>query len=887
MFKFLFFFITTLLFAQSQELESIKLQLKWKHQFQFAGYYMAKEKGFYKEAGLDVDIVEYSNDIDILKTVVKPLHAGVYGVGYSSLILSKAKGAKIVLLNAISQQSPHILISLKSSGINSIEDFKDKKMMVSKDAIKTASFSAMLRSFNLTYDDIKFVKPTFSIQSLIDKEADISTSYISNEPYELMKRGIEFRVWNPANYGFDFYDDILFTSQKELKKHPQRVKHFQKATLDGWRYAFEHIDESIDIILKKYNTQGRSREALLYEAKEFKKLTYYDKAELGEIEDEKIKRILDIYKVLGLIHHSVSLDGFIYHDDKLGVLTKKEKRYLKEKKLTLCILPDAMPYESLKNGEYNGISADLFHLMQKDFSLDFTPKMTDGFDDALARLKSKECDTLSLSSSLKQKYKSLYFTKPYIESSYVIATRVQTPFIDSLDILEDKKIALLQRDNLAVGLRKEYPTLKFVEFETVKEALQKIQKGVCYAYVGDLISTSYTIQKEFPQELKISGKLKEKFALSMVTRSDEKLLIGVMQKAFKMLDTHQKQKVLNDWISVEYVENKDYKLLYEIAGFLSMLVILITLIYKREKKLKDNLEVKNIVFDAIMDTIENPMFYKDRAGVYQNVNNTFAKDILGMNKEDIEGNTLDQLNSFLSPKEIAFYKEQDKKLYENQSNQVYETLVKLKDGREKYFRIQKNLFYSSDKKVLGYVGFMYDITDIKQRADELEYIASTDPLTKLYNRRYFTQVGESILKLSKRENQSLSILMLDIDNFKLVNDTYGHKVGDDVIVSIAKALKAIGRESDIACRFGGEEFILLLPSTTLEGALTIAQKLRIYIENTQVSIEDHKSINVTVSIGISKVQHQKEVNLEPSIKRADDALYKAKENGKNRVENIE
>ena len=231
LFRFLLLLFSIVLIAQSSDLEHIKLQLKWKNQFQFAGYYMAKEKGFYKDVGLDVDIIEYSNGIDIVKTVEKPKDGGVYGVGYPNIILHKANGASIKLINAIYQLSPHILLSLKSSKINSIEEFKNKRIMISKEAVESISFMAMLTSHHLNLKDLKQIEPSFNINSLVDKETDLITSYISNEPYILKKRGIAFNIWNPSDYGFDFYDDILFTSTNELYLHPKRVEAFKKASL--------------------------------------------------------------------------------------------------------------------------------------------------------------------------------------------------------------------------------------------------------------------------------------------------------------------------------------------------------------------------------------------------------------------------------------------------------------------------------------------------------------------------------------------------------------------------------------------------------------------------------------------------------------------------------
>jgi len=173
--------------------------------------------------------------------------------------------------------------------------------------------------------------------------------------------------------------------------------------------------------------------------------------------------------------------------------------------------------------------------------------------------------------------------------------------------------------------------------------------------------------------------------------------------------------------------------------------------------------------------------------------------------------------------------------------------------------------------------------ELKNNEENLQFLASTDPLTKLYNRRYFSEISEHILELAKREKNQLSIIMLDIDYFKNVNDTYGHKVGDEVIISIASLLLRMSRKSDVSCRFGGEEFILLLPQTTITGAYIIAEKIRKAVENIEVKTDDGKIINYNISLGVSQVNLLHEHSIEPAIKRADDALYEAKRTGRNKT----
>ncbi|RLA70556.1 MAG: diguanylate cyclase response regulator, partial [Epsilonproteobacteria bacterium] len=175
------------------------------------------------------------------------------------------------------------------------------------------------------------------------------------------------------------------------------------------------------------------------------------------------------------------------------------------------------------------------------------------------------------------------------------------------------------------------------------------------------------------------------------------------------------------------------------------------------------------------------------------------------------------------------------------------------------------------------------IKELEASQKELKFLASTDPMTELYNRRYFSTISKHILDLAKRDATPTSIIMLDIDNFKKVNDTYGHKVGDDVIISLAKLLQKFTRKSDIACRFGGEEFVILLPETAINGASVIAEKIREATEHSTVNSMENNTLTFTISLGIAQIDPEEESDIEASIHRADTALYAAKRGGKNRV----
>ena len=156
----------------------------------------------------------------------------------------------------------------------------------------------------------------------------------------------------------------------------------------------------------------------------------------------------------------------------------------------------------------------------------------------------------------------------------------------------------------------------------------------------------------------------------------------------------------------------------------------------------------------------------------------------------------------------------------------------------------------------------------------------TDPLTNLFNRRYFLQQARILLKSAERHQFPISLILCDIDKFKTINDTFGHDIGDKAIVNFTNCIKQAKRDEDILARFGGEEFILLLPQTTLEGARQFAERLRQLIEKLSLTVPDG-DISVTASFGVSTLTEKGDI--EQQISRADSALYSAKKQGRNKV----
>lgn len=237
--------ISLLLLATNASADShIVLQLKWKPQFQFAGYYVAQELGFYKDAGLDVEIRAGGPGLNSVSEVVSG--RAQFGISSSNLLAEHIMGAPVKVLAAIFQNSPSRFITLASSGIETAEDLEGKRVMLLRG---NASFEliTLLTQLNLL-NRIERLDTSFNINSLVSGETDVFNGYISNEPFELEAQGISFNVIDPAAYGIRFYSDVLFTNDQTAAATPQVVRDFAKASLRGWRYALDHPEEAVRIV---------------------------------------------------------------------------------------------------------------------------------------------------------------------------------------------------------------------------------------------------------------------------------------------------------------------------------------------------------------------------------------------------------------------------------------------------------------------------------------------------------------------------------------------------------------------------------------------------------------------------------------------------------------
>ena len=308
-------FLLSFITSQTYALETVTLQLKSQHKFQFAGYYAAKAKGFYEQAGLTVNILEATPGVDTIESVLS--NKAQYVVGSNNLLLAHQAGKPVDVLGGIFQQSPSVLLTKRKDSTPSIEDLAYKRVTLDS---QTDELIAYLSKQNINLKTLISTPRSFNIDALINDDVDMISAYITDEPYQLEQGNIPYRLFTPSSIGINFYGDNFFTSRTELSAHPERVKVFREASLKGWRYALMHPDEIIDLILSDYSTT-KNRQELQYEATQMMDLIHPELVEIGYMLEARWQHIAMIYASVGMLPESlpqqdIVLTRFLYNPNQ-------------------------------------------------------------------------------------------------------------------------------------------------------------------------------------------------------------------------------------------------------------------------------------------------------------------------------------------------------------------------------------------------------------------------------------------------------------------------------------------------------------------------------------------------------------------------------------------
>ena len=622
------------------------------------------------------------------------------------------------------------------------------------------------------------MKEGSTYKDLLNNKADLIAGYLSNEAFYFKELGVDINIINPANYGFDLYGDMLFTSTNEATNNPQRVQKFKQATIKGWQYALEHKEEIAQLIKNKY-ASNKSIEHLMYEANALEQIIQHRVIPIGTIDKGRVEFNLAIYEKHGLIKNSVPINDYIFEssatNEKYKVfLNEEENSYLKEKKvIKMCIDPDWMPLEKSDNGKHIGMSADYIAIMQEYIGIPIEMVDAKSWAESLQYGKERKCDIFSLVMSTKERESYLDFTKPYLKTPFVLVTNLEELFVSDFSKIADKKIGIVKDYAYAEIIKEKYTNIELVEVPNITVGLEMVLQGELYGFIDALATAGYQVQKNYLGQLKITGKFDDTWNLGIATRNDEPILKNIFDKAIDLIPSNKKDEILNRWTSVNYTKDINYTVLLQwLSGVVGVFSIILIAIVFVNRKLRAEINTRKVTEQRLQEYVE---------------------------------------------------------------------LV--------------------------------------------EKISITDALTTLYNRRHFNEMFPKLINSAKREKQNICFAIMDIDYFKQYNDAYGHLAGDEALKNVAKTMKGCMLRGDDYCfRLGGEEFGILFKGSTIEEATKFIDTIKTSIENLNI---EHKynvaSSHLTASFGLVVKDARSIQNSESLYKEADELLYKAKEQGRNKL----
>ncbi len=758
-------------------LEKVSLQLQYFHQFQFAGYYVAKERGFYRDVGIDLDIHEFKVGVIPVDEVL--LGKANYAIGRSALIAQRSNGNKVVALLSVLQSTPSVMMSKKSSNIDKIDDFIGKKMAIIGTEVSD-SIHALLLSKKIDFSDINVEINKNRFELLLKDKVDIITGYTSNQPYYFEKLGIELNIFDPKDYGFDFYSEVLFTSEDELNNHKERVDKFINATLKGWRYAFEHIDETVDLILKKYNAQNKSKEALLFEAKVLKELAFYNTDELGHIQESKMQRIYDMYNLMGLVENKIDFSKFIYHPDKdrkLYYLTDDEKSFLNTyKTFTFTGYPSLFPFESFEQGGvHRGIIDDYTNYLQKELNIDFNKKAPKNHSDMIKMAKSGSMDVISADIHEIELYDKYIPIESYLKNPVVIAMAKNSSFVNGIKEICDKKIAIPRDYAYSKEIIKGYPYIDFITVNNAKEGLLGVESGKYDVYLDSLTLINYTINHFSLDNVEVVGKSDMDVNFTFFVNKEKPLLHAIINK---MLKNSSNISLRNEWNHIDH-EIIDYTLIWQLVNIFLVILVVVVFFLIKQSRLKNLLAEQKDVFEKL--------YQKSTDGILLLENNRF-KDcnesvvrMLGYNSKD---EFLDTHPWELSPEyqpdgrlSSEKSKEMDRLAYERGSN-IFEWVHLKANGERVWMEVALTRISLNQRDILHVV--WRDIQRKKELEEELlkinrdlekkvkeEVDKNIQKDKKMLQNAKMAQMGEMISMIAHQWRQPLGSIASTAMNMKM------------------------------------------------------------------------------------------------------------------------
>lgn len=598
---------------------------------------------------------------------------------------------------------------------------------------------------------------------------------------------------------------------------------------------------------------------------------------LASISEEEIEDIDRKWVSLSEVPHETS-------EGTLTNLSHRELAWLADHPV-ISLAPDPAwpPVEFFDDDNtYAGMTADYVSLLEKKLGVQFKIHQAKNWEGVLSASRDRTIDVMTAAAATEERRRFLKFTKPYLHMPAVIIVNDKVKGTLTMQELKGKTVSVVSGYTIHQYIQDNYPDIIIDPVFNTAEGLRKVAFGKSDALIANVATAGYLIEKEVIQNLRIAGESGFTYNLSLASRIDWPVLNSVLNKGLESITRQERQAIFRKWVPIAekpWISIK--QLLTGLAVVISLIFVIGIVVWNRQLKDQvsqrtNELRVSEDNFRSLYKTALAGLFRTSIDGTeLYTANPAFAKLFGYQMSEDFIKDFCpkDHYVDANRRKELVAILDQDGQVEE------FEYLGKQLDGTERIFIL--NAYKHKDEKDEYIEGAILDITERKKSENIIRELAMTDPLTGLANRNRFNTKLHEAVDVSKRFEHMAGLLMVDLDDFKPVNDNYGHPVGDALLVHVANELKQVFREVDTVARIGGDEFSIILNGVkTKTDAVRLAEEILVRLSK-PIDINTF-TVHIGASIGLCFFPDDAK-DIDDLLNKADKALYRAKEKGKNQI----
>lgn len=517
--------------AGAQPPIELTVQLNWKHQFQYAGFYAAITQGYYEQAGLKVHLRECQHpDHSFLPELADGKVQFV--VSNSDLIYDALHDEPIVLVANYFKRSA--LAFLTQADIHSPLDLNGRVIAGTKNGtLHHTTLEALLRLFDI-HADIRYMQPEAQLQAFLSGKVDAITAFTTNEPQLLAEKNAQYNLLRPELFGIDGLDVNVATSRAFALRHPAIVRKFIDATNRGWQYALQNPADVIDQIMLRWNTQHKSRRALEYESLLTQAHILPHLYPIGSLNQKLLDQVAESYVAAGMADSVLPLQKALWHENW-------ETAHKGELFLPFCNDPDWPPIDyTTPLGQPDGIAPEfarrLFAEFLPQYKLVHVPTAT--WQESLHRFADGECKLLVEAVKTPERTRTMLFTRPYLRYPFLVITRAGEPYVNGLESLRGKTIARQKGSALIELLRKRYPDINILETENTQQAFLAVATGQADAALAIGPVAKNMIAASGLSTLVINGVTDLGYPFRMAIAKSEPLLLTQLNDAITRFPRH-------------------------------------------------------------------------------------------------------------------------------------------------------------------------------------------------------------------------------------------------------------------------------------------------------------------------------------------------------------